>query len=232
MNRSNLIAMLSGILITSLIAWWWCKKCPPCPTPEPNPSCDTCYCATTPLLDAEGNWCCGDRLTKQCIPDSDRFCDSMTTSTDFGNADIRIEKLEMRREGGNVVTDIIITNEGDDSAPCAKLEVLLPVTTKFIEFVYSDGSALDWEFYDGYVRVNLGQLESNRGGYSREETHRKVTMVTTFNCFKEPVNSGIAAFVYSITPDPCLANNYAYGYYQIYDLSGCSTPEIKDLIKK
>lgn len=223
MKSSTLITAVLVAVITSFI-WWWCKKCPPCPAPEPHTACDTCFCATTPLQDADSNWCCGDRLTKQCVPDSDRFCTDGQVAG-YGNCDIKIDKMIMTRGEDRITTDIYISNSSDDDASCAKLEVLLPVESKFMEFNNVDGLSKEWQFYDGYVRVNLGQL-STSGGTSPT---RHVQMVTSLNC-RDSITSGIAAFVYSIVPDRCLINNYAYGYYQTTGLGEwCNAPVVKAL---
>jgi hypothetical protein len=234
--RFNLMAIAAVII--AIIVFTGCRHCPTCPPVASNP-CDTCYCPEPGKLEPDGNWCCSDRLTKPCVPDTMRGCTKKTIPSDYNNADIRIDKLEMRIVGDNVETDIEISNNGDDTAPCAKLEVLLPVATKFIAFNNSGTIPITWEFYGGYLRVNLGHLEVITNP-DPQKSHRYVKVITSFNCFKQAVNSGMGAFVYSIAPDPCLANNYAYGYYQKADpsptgadgLSGCIPPKIVPLVKE
>ncbi|HKR06133.1 MAG TPA: hypothetical protein VJY62_15960 [Bacteroidia bacterium] len=222
--KFNLMAIAA--VITGIIAGSGCKTTCYCPTPE-----------VQEYNEIDTTWCCGDRLTKACMPDSDRFY-SDTTIGDYGNCDIRIDTLWITRVGDDVVTDIYISNSnvGDDDASCARLEVLLPMETKFKEFKKLDDFTKNWELYDGYLRVNLGQL--GRGPKIDPHTHlivypnhRHVQVITTVPC-RPGINSGIAAFVYSMVPDPCLANNYAFGHYQTDRsiLEQCIAPKVHSLV--
>ncbi len=228
MNLNKIITPAIVALLTWLLMWWWCHRhrpCPPCPVAT---NCDTCYCPNPGQVEKDSTWCCTDRLTKPCTNKYDELCIN-ARENDFINADIRIDLLGVTTTSTQVITDIKISNNGDDDAACAKLEVLMPAATTFINLVKIDGFTANWEYYRGYLRINLGQLSTLSSG--NPNAYRHVRVITKKPCLKTH-RIGIGAFVYSALPDLCLNNNYAYKYYLNEDDKACSVPEVPPVMEK
>jgi hypothetical protein len=186
------------------------KPCPPCPGTDN----DSCFC------DPNAYSCCPDTISPACDTAYHKACEG--SPGNHGEADIFIDTFLVTRAGGEWHTDIIIKNRGDDNASCAKLDVLLPVVAYFIGVEFHDGYSGDWEFYRGYLRINIGDLNTPPNPVPGI---RHVTIKTSINCM-DSIPSGIGAFVYSRVPDPCLENNYAFAYYNNYSLSRCTPTKI------
>jgi hypothetical protein len=117
-------------------------------------------------------------------------------------ADVQIRTLEVTRSRNNVTARVVVYSEKDDEARDARLIILLPLGVGVDHLSPGCTAAAGPSMLPSLraaVQCELGSIP-DRG-------IREATITTTIP--PDAVQKRFAVFVYSNTPDPMPANNYA-----------------------
>jgi uncharacterized repeat protein (TIGR01451 family) len=128
---------------------------------------------------------------------------SMDMQTKKKSADLMVKDLEVVDQGDFLELVAKVRNNGNDDARKAMCIVQLPVGIQVISFS-STGVNMG-----GYIQYKLGTIAAANGLPDNEQNTKTVKVKVRKNS-DLPREEAFSVFAYSIIPDGCYTNNYAY----------------------